>query len=184
MTHHDLLITAVLEGAAAVLLTYSCWSYLTDTKDKRVKGIDSRLVGPSSAISRFEKPLNTCCGGLGNSRPQCSCSSSFAEIHSNAETLSPADAKTSATAPTTSASGCGEGCGSCSSKSAQHRSDTAGRSVTFSGRAATILYLSQTDTSKKLAEELGMAMRDAQMSVQVGPPGGMGSGIFRTYARG
>lgn len=163
MNQHDFFITSVLEGVAAVLLTYACWSYLTsEAEQKRAKGKHGCLVRASSSSQ-------TCCGGLENSRVQCSCGSSFPENHTDGVDMSPPGAKTSDAAPTTSASGCGEGCGSCSSKSAQRRSDTAGYSS--EGIAAKIIYLSQTGTSKKLAEELGVAMKDAQMPVQVGDPG-------------
>ena len=163
MKQHDFFITAVLEGAAAVLLTYACWSYLTsEAKQKRAKGKHGCLVRASSSSQ-------TCCGDLENSRLQCSCGSSFPDNHTDGVDMSLPGAETSDAAPTTSASGCGEGCGSCSSKSAQRRSDTAGSSL--EGIAAKIIYLSQTGTSKKLAEELGVAMKDAQMPVQVRVPG-------------
>ena len=163
MKQHDFIITAFLEGAAALLLTYACWSYLTsEAKQKRAKGKHGCLVRASSSSQ-------TCCGDLKNSRLQCSCGSSFPANHTDGVDMSLSGVETSDAAPTTSASSCGDGCGSCSSKPAQRRSDTAGSSL--EGIAAKIIYLSQTGTSKKLAEELGLAMKDAQMPVQVGAPG-------------
>ena len=177
MTQYHFLVTSVLEGAAAVLLTYACWSYLTpEAEQKRAKGKHNCLVGASSAFPPSRNPSQACCGGLENSRQQCGCGSSFPENHTDGVDLSPPGAETSDAAPTTSASGCGDGCGSCSSNSAPRRSDTAGGSS--EGIAAKILYLSQTGTSKKLAEELGVAMKDAQMPVQVGVPSDMSASVL------